>query len=739
MAELRGVIKRVIFSDSATGFFVFSVQTGAGLQKAKGTFLFDAIREGAEIGLEGDWEETKFGPTFHAKRILPQDLTTVAGVEKYLAQYVPSIGAVTAKKIVDHFGMATMEVLSQEPERLKEIPRMTAAQIAHVTAEWHRHVSFRDTAIHLMDWDLSPSVIKRIYETWGDGSLAQIKANPYILTAIRGISFNAADNVALRLGIPLDSPFRLAACMEYALTLASQGAGHLYLHVTEIMDFMDRMVFKEDVRRFGRTIVTEDFKAAIKDLKARDRVVVQEGRVYLKALYQYEHEAARLLKYFMAHEDAQGGDSRLDLDVDGFAEAYEAESGVSFSEEQREALAALPDHRVLLITGLPGTGKTTVMKAVVQYFIRQNKTVHLMSPTGIAAKKLASVVGRDAGTIHRVLGGFDDASDWVYHEGKYFATDVVVVDEFSMVDQHLFYRLLAALKPSTRLVLVGDHAQLPSVGAGNVLSDLIRSGAVRRVHLTQIFRQDETNDIVLNAHRINAGAAPVVGNPKDPHVHFKFIEYDAESNILDGLLTVVARLAATADKDTTFQVLSPKWKDDLGVTNLNLRIREVLNPLEGQRQHTFRNGVVFREGDRVMVRENDYTLGVFNGETGTVQEINAKDSKLWVRFKDDTITKVVPFPFDSVGDLLTLAFCITIHKSQGQEYDYVILPFVRSFTVQLQRNLLYTAITRARHSVYILGEWRAIDKAVQNNDVARRNSFFAERLVALLDETVSSG
>jgi len=729
--ELRGTVKRVIFTNEESNFYVFVVEDSTDNRrpkKAKGNFLFEKPYPGQEVVLEGEWEQTKYGHTFDAAAFVPGDLDSNDGIQKYLENYVHGVGPVTAKRLVNHFGTDTLDVLSNHPERLEEVSNLNKVQRDNLAKEWAKYNEYREIAIHLLDLDLPNGVVKRIYDEWGTDAVNNVEENPYRLMEIRGVGFVIADRVALALGVEPDSTFRIGACIEYALHNASNGTGHLYLEASELINQVYYLIRRNEVTDFGRKLTTEDVRTALQDLKSRDRIVTDKGKIYLAPLHTYEQRSAELLSTFVGEHD------HFRMDLEDFISMYEESHKIQFSTEQRQAIESLKDHKVILLTGLPGTGKTTVTKAIMDLFKKQNLAVQLMSPTGIAAKRLSNVVGEAAATIHRALGYRGEGSEWLYNRNNMLPVDAVIVDEFSMVDQQVMFRMLSALKKETILVFVGDHAQLPSVGAGNVLHELIRSGQIARTQLTQIFRQEEASDIILNAHSINRGEDPRVGDPTDPKTDFRFIPRDSDEEIVDGILRVIQGLQAKVDKDATFQVLSPRWKSDLGVNNLNQRIREVLNPLENQRETTLRGGLRLREGDRIIVTANDYEKGVYNGEIGTITEIDSKNSQIKIRIRDFGKTKLIPIEFKEAPDMLNLAFCITIHKSQGMEYDYVVMPFVKGFSIQLQRNLLYTAVTRAKRKVFIFGDWEAIQKAVRNDEVAKRNTLLAERLAESMDE-----
>lgn len=722
--EIQGQVRRILYHNNDSNFFVFTFEdTSGAMRKAKGNFTLEQPYPGMPVTLKGAWENSKYGETFGVTSIVNRGLNSTEGIEKYLMHYIPEIGPVSAKRIAEHFGPATLDILNATPERIEEVPRLNKIQKAKILEEWQKQSSYREVAINLLDMDLTDAVVKRIYAKWGQDAVTKIRENPYCLTQIRGVGFLTADKVALGLGVPADSPFRVAACLEFTLVEASQGPGHLFLDPKQMVQGLGKLVQKGALTEFGRELGTADIKEALAHLKGEKIVTTDRGKIYLSHNLKFEEESAQMLAKFVGVHQ-----SSLHDDIGQFIDEYESTNSIKFSEEQRKGIEALKDHKVLLITGLPGTGKTSLMKAIVQLLRNKRMDVQLLSPTGIAAKRLSSVVGLPASTIHRALGYKGEM--WVHNSKNKYIKDAIVVDEASMIDQQVLYHLLDALQESTILVIVGDYAQLPSVGAGNVLHDLIRSGCIEQVNLTQIFRQEEASDIILNSHRINAGIDPVISDKAGRD--FNFIPHTSPEAIIDNILHLVKGIQSSGVKDVTFQVLSPKWKGDLGVTNLNNRIRELLNPLENQREVTLKNGLVLREGDRVMVTSNDYEKEIYNGETGTITQINSKESEIFIRIRDAHTTKTVPISYGEAPDLLNLAFCMTTHKSQGQEMDYIIFPFVKEFGIQLQKNLLYTAVTRAKKKVFILGDWVAIQKAVKNNEVSQRNTLLADRLRDIL-------
>lgn len=723
--ELTGTIERLVYVDESTSFYIFKMRGKHDhkIHKVKGTFVLDTPTPGQMVTVSGKVEtHPKWGDTLVAQSLEMPVPDSTEGLAEYLQSYIAYIGPVLARRLVETFGEDTLHVLDHEPQRLLEVAQIGEKTASELTQAWADQREYREVAVELLRTGLPRKVIRKAYDKWGENTLATLRTNPYALMDLGDVSFLVADRIAIELQVPLDSSVRVAACIEHTLFRASQLSGHLYLTSSELFKDLARMLRQEGIPDFGRVLGGSDLKAALKTLNDRGRIKGDGRRLYLAENFSYEVESAAKLKEMLNAQSPMTG-----METEAFLEEYERVQGILLSSEQRQAVEELTKHPVLLVTGLPGTGKTTVSRALVKLFKQANLRYELLSPTGIAAKRLSTVVGAAAGTIHRTLG-YRGPGNWMLGEGEFLNTDAVLVDEFSMVDQELLYRLLNALRPGTVLVCVGDHAQLPSVGAGNVLHDMIRSNAIPRVNLTQIYRQGEASGIVQSAHLINRGQEPLRS-----HQDFRFIPCSSESEILERVCSLVSGIQQKAEKGKTFQVLSPRWAGDLGVTNLNKEIREVLNPDKGQLSAKVGPDKSFRIGDRVIVTSNDYEKGVFNGEQGTVIDISPREKEISIRIRDN-YTKVVPIPYTEARQMLKLAFCITIHKSQGSEYDYVILPFVKSYGVQLQRNLLYTAITRARTRVFILGDWAAIAKAVVNNEVVHRNTVFDLRLKPLEEQ-----
>lgn len=723
----RGRVKKIYFSDEETDFYIFLAEDldslRAKAKKVKGYFFNPRIHPGVEFEVEGGWEtHPKYGPTFVAKSASAVYHTNEAK-ETYLSAQLPSCGPVCASKILSKLGYDdAFDILDNDPDRLKTLDFLNERKAMAIAQEWRESRSYGNVATQLLGMGIPSRLVKKIFSELGSETIEIVTDNPYTLSLADGVDFPLADKIALNMGFAPDSDFRIASILEYLLELASRQRGHLYLEKGDLVKSLNRLPRKKKIKPFGRSLGRNDIDKALAEREKKERVVIDGDRVYLKWNYHVEHSCAEMLSKF-------AGDHDLGVDTDEFIEEYERIYKIQFSDEQSEAIKALNENKVLLLTGLPGTGKTTLTKALVRLFKQAGKKFKLVSPTGIAAKRLSTVVGEDAGTIHRTLG-YKGEGKWEYDENRKYVIDAVIVDEFSMVDQNLLYRFLSALKKDTILVFVGDNAQLPSVGAGNVLHEMIKSDVIRRVHLTQIFRQEGASDIVVNAHRINSGEDLIISDPTDKSTDFRFIARDNPGEIVDGILHVVDKLYH-GDSDATFQVLSPTYKGPLGVDLLNEQIKSLLNPLRHQQEVSL-GGNHFREDDRVMVVENNYKLDVFNGEIGKLYRIDRKGKKLRTKVFDEPKDRLLDVPYSQAKRIMVLAYAMTCHKAQGQEWDYVIFPFHEMFSIQLQRNLLYTAVTRAKKKVFVFGQWKALRRAIHNDEVVQRNTAFAERLRKLI-------
>jgi exodeoxyribonuclease V alpha subunit len=559
-------------------------------------------------------------------------------------------------------------------------------------------------------------LIAGVFHRLGLNAVELLAENPYRLVEVDGCSFQMADVVARGRGIEAADPRRLAAAVLWTMREQTR-QGHLFLRPVDITVAISDLVDRSGVPPFAAMVdLMQAVGDAVSGLEERAEVTVDEVGVYLPEMHTYERAAARMLK------EAMNTPVALGVDPETFLGEYEKVNSIELSNLQREAVTKLATSRVLVVTGAPGTGKTTLIKAFVHLF-RALKFSHLLTaPTGIAAKRLAHVTDTDASTVHRALKY--DGFGWQHNHENKLRVDAVIVDELSMVDQELFFRLLDALEPTTMLVLVGDDAQLPSVGPGNVLRELIASPSIPTLRLAHVFRQAEGSDIVLAAHRIRRGASPL-GLPPKEDSEFRFIPCSNEETIATLIVQMAGKLKA---RDANFQVMSPMYEGDVGVDSLNSKLRDALNPDVGQKACELFGGLNLRVGDRVMVIRNDYKLNVYNGDIGKLVGIHPDHLTVRIHGIGSHPDASVEFSMDAAPGMLRLAYAVTVHKSQGEEFETVLLPLVRSQSNMLQRNLFYTAVTRARKRVWVLGDVDAVERAVANARVQQRNTILRQLL-----------
>jgi exodeoxyribonuclease V alpha subunit len=672
------------------------------------------VRPGTTVGFQGEWKShQKHGRQFVPSGWLPYT-RQVQDVERFLSDCIEGFAEPGLAKLVsDRFGMDTYQVLSNEPDRVRLLAGEDdplREKLDRALLLWAQSRSLSGLAAFLKDYDLPSQLVEQISRAFGVGALETILQDPYRLLEIAGFDFAKADRFALRLGISMGDPRRVEGAILWVLRKALN-QGHLFLRRGDIPQSIHEMLQEEHAEPFeGQDLPTTVAEGLLR-LEARKTVRVDPGvGVYLPQSFLYEREAANKLARFKTPVDLQ-------IDLGGFLETYEKNQRIGLSEAQKAGVFQLIQNRVLVLTGLPGTGKTTLVRSFVHLFKAAGLSHMLMAPTGIAAKRLAAVTGTDAMTIHRSLRY--DGEGWGYNSYNKLLVGAVVVDEMSMVDQELFYRLLDALDPSAMLVLVGDDAQLPSVGAGNVLRELLSCPAIPHVRLTQIHRQALTSEIVQAAHKVNRGETPTLNSTPS---EFQFVNCSDESTIADLIVRMAVKLK---ERDANFQVLSPKYAGPVGVDNLNSCLREALNPADDNKKEYKLFDTHFRVGDRLMVIRNNYDLSVYNGDMGKLHDV--RKDELVVRIHGvgaGSVYMYVDIPKEKAPEMLRLAYATTVHKSQGSEYDTVILPVVKSQGRMLQRELFYTAITRAKRKVWLIGEANAVERAVANDRVVFRNTVF---------------
>jgi len=704
VACVEGAVERIVYENAETGFFVAKLREAGKRELVTFVGNLMAISPGETVRLWGRWvDDKKWGRQLRVDRyetVLP---ATVAGIEKYLGSgLIAGIGPTFAERLVKAFGVETLRVIDEEPARLRDVPGIGKKRAAQIRDAWAGQKAIQSIMIFLQGHGIGVGQAVRIYKRYGDAAVAVLRENPYRLAdEVTGIGFRGADKIASSLGISKDAPERLEAGLLYALEQATH-QGHVFLAEDELFEEASQLL-DVDAARLGEPLV---------GLVAREEVLREGSSLYLRLMYFAETGCDKRLKRLLGAPSGMA----LSIHAERAIRWVEGRQGIQLSEGQQEAIRKAATAKVLVITGGPGTGKTTVINSLLAVFEKKGLSIALGAPTGRAAKRIEEATSREAKTIHRLLEFSPKQRTFVRDENNPLDADLVVIDETSMIDCQLMHSLLKAVPARARLFLVGDVDQLPSVGPGNVLMDIISSGAVPVVWLKTVFRQAETSGIVANAHRINTGRYPEF-NGQD----FFFVERKDPARALDTVLELVMdRIPKKFGLDPLrdVQVLTPMRRGPTGVIRLNEALQAALNP---QGEPVPRRD--FRLNDKVMQLRNNYELDVYNGDVGQVTVVDAEAQELEVRFDD----RVVLYGFDRLDDL-TLAYATTVHKSQGSEYPAVVIPLMRGDYLLLQRNLLYTAVTRGKQLVVVVGDPRALGRAVHNDKIARRNTRLAERL-----------
>lgn len=708
---VRGIAERLLFEAPDSDYRVFRLHDEADDATYTVTGHGTKPLVGDRLEIKGHWVQHKrYGRQFAAdswSRIIPE---SVDGIERFLGSgAVKGLGPALAHRVVAAFGKDTMKILERDPQRLLEVEGIGPKKLAVITESFYEEKQVNDIAYDLEQHGVAGRYAGRLLQKYGDDVHYVLTEEPYRMIAeIDGIGFKTADQMALAYGMDRQDPQRLSAGLTYVLQTMTQN-GHVCIPDAELVrraafilqaDALGLHDILKEAIEVGQ-LCTADFQGTV--------------YVYTPEAYEEENYIARRIQDMAAMKPLA-----MKTHVQLFLDRWQDSCHFELADKQREAVEKSLESGMTVITGGPGTGKTTVVQTIIRLAEQEGLRIFLCAPTGRAAKRLAETTQRKAKTIHRLLipdGRQGRIQVFEYNETKLLPADLVIVDEVSMLDMEMMYHLLSALKPQCRCILVGDANQLPSVGAGAVLHDIIASGQVPVVRLDTIFRQQEGGRIVTNAHLINSGRLPVVN--EDPE--FRFVEIEDEAQGAEKISALYnSELLETGDKFAV-QVLSPMYKNPCGVDNLNQLIQGRFNPPAEEKGELKGKNVIFRVGDKVMQKHNDYEKGVFNGDIGEIFAIQ-KDM-VYVRYPE----QVVKYEGQEV-DEITLAYAITVHKSQGSEYHTVIMVLVNSHAIMLQRNLFYTAVTRAKRKVILVGNKRAVQTAVQNQRTSRRFTLLIPRL-----------
>jgi exodeoxyribonuclease V alpha subunit len=714
---LEGVLERVVFANEENAWSVVRVQVAGyrDLVTAVGNLL--GVQPGENLRLSGGWiSDPKYGRQFRVSSYATVTPATVNGIEKYLGSgLIRGIGKVMAARMAAAFGLTTLDVIENHPERLTEVEGIGPKRRKEIVRAWEEQREIKEVMIFLQSHGVSTHYAIKIYKAYGAHATTLVRENPYRLANdIHGIGFKSADKIAAALGIPPDAPQRIEAGTLYLL---GQGGdrGHLYLPRQALIEEAEKLL--------GATAA--QVETAVAALAEMEQIVVEpipespEPAIYVKALHSAEVGVAGRVRSLLIQPMLP-----MEIDLDRALDWFEKAETIALARQQRQAIRAGLTRKMLVITGGPGTGKTTLVRGIVKILDRKGQKVLLAAPTGRAAKRLAEATGSEATTLHRLLEFNPQTRQFDRNRDHPLSCDLLIVDEASMLDTVLAYHVLKAVPDHGRLILVGDVDQLPSVGPGRVLGDMIRSEAVEVVRLTEIFRQAERSLIVVNAHRVNQGSMPILESV-DSDGDFFFIERKEPEEVLETIAQLVSKRIPGKfgfNPVDQIQVLTPMNRGPLGTDNLNAVLRDLLNP-EGVM--VTRGGHSLRVGDKVMQVRNNYDLEVFNGDIGRVIGIDEVEQIVKVVVDN----REVVYDFGSI-DELTLAYACSIHKSQGSEYPCVVIPLHTTHYVMLQRNLFYTALTRAKRLAILVGEERALRVAVGNKRVRPRFTRLAERLAA---------
>lgn len=704
MIKIRCVVEHITYQNAENGYSIMKVKVKGynDLVTIVGSLL--DVPVGSVLLCDGDWKvDKKYGSQFVVQsweEVMP---ATIYGIEKYLGSgLVKGIGPKFAKLIVNKFGLETIDVIESDVERLYEVAGIGKVRVEKIRESWEKQKDIKNVMLFLQGYGVSTAYAAKIYRQYGKKSIENVKGNPYTLADdIWGIGFKTADGIASKMGYEKNDLRRCGSGLLYTLNQLGN-EGHVYAEEEQLVKAAVSLLEADE----------ESIRQAMSDMIQAEKLMKEENAVYLPPFYHSECGTAKRLLTLMSASD-NGKHPQFDL------KAIEKETGIEYDEVQIAAIRQAVDSKVMVLTGGPGTGKTTTTQGIIAALKTAGLQILLAAPTGRAAKRMSEATGMEAKTIHRLLE-FNPADGYKRNDENPLEGDALIIDECSMIDIILMNNLMKAIPLGMRLVFVGDIDQLPSVGAGNVLRDIIDSQKIPVIRLTRIFRQAQTSRIVMSAHAINRGAFPDLSNGKD--TDFFFIKNDDAEQVADHIVQLVKNRLPKAYSMSTnkIQVLTPMQRGVVGASNLNIVLQEAINP---NKTGLNRGGYSFREGDRVMQIRNNYDKNVFNGDLGYVQAVDMVERTLIVDF-DGTLVEYEVSELDE----LTLAYATTIHKSQGSEYPIVVMPVLMNHYVMLQRNLIYTGITRAKKICVLIGSTKALAYAIHNMTVLKRNTKLKERL-----------
>jgi exodeoxyribonuclease V alpha subunit len=712
---IKGTIKKLVFHDEEDGFVIARIDM---LEPERKEMVIVGKMAAVSIGemyqFKGKWSvDSRYGLQFNFddyQILLP---TTLEGVRRYLGSgLIKGVGPATASRIVEHFGEKTLEIIEQNPERLCEVEGIAEKRIQIIKKSWQEQKEIKRVMLFLQSYQVTTGYAVKIFKQYGTRAIEKLKENPYCLVDdIFGIGFKIADKIAQNLGIISDSPARIRAGIKYCLN-EKAGQGHCFVYQDDLL------IMTGELLGVNEELVERELAL----LNHNKEIIIQNKQVWLPIYFNAEKEISQKIISLI-----RSPQQLTQLNIDQKIGQLEKKYKINFAQEQKQAIKEVMLHRVLILTGGPGTGKTTTTIGLIELFEELGLKVVLAAPTGRAAKKLSEATRRPARTIHRLLVYNPREKRFTKNEENPIRADAVILDEVSMIDVLLMHCLLKAITEDTFLILIGDIDQLPSVGPGNLLKDFIDSEVIPVIRLTHIFRQKEKSLIVLNAHRVNQGQFPIL-NSKQERDFFFLKEENPEKAAQKIIQLCTYRLPRSYGFDPMrdIQVLTPMYKGAVGADQLNDLLRNALNPTGKSVKYGHQQ---YRINDKVMQVRNNYDKEVFNGDIGNIKEIDYEEQMVKILF----YRRVVEYDFSELNELV-LAYAITVHKSQGSEYSVVVIPLLTQHFLLLQRNLLYTAITRAKRLVIIVGTSKALWIAIKNNKTIQRNTFLKERLQEMIDK-----
>lgn len=731
METISGTVKSIIYESQQNDFKVF-VLSKKDRSAVRVTGEFPNLVYGAKLDVHGKYNNhPKYGVAFKADAYTYTYGKDANSVALYIQSIAKWVGPQRSIAIAEKFGSELRNIIDTCPERLAEIEGIGEKVALSIADAWKLNENLKDIQIFLHGLGLGTAKIRRISNMFGPNTEAILKENPWILCE-HGFGFTTCDHIAKKLEKNMADPFRYKKFISYTLQQVSN-SGHLFLYPSQLLAAFNRYNLKSNYPFKGGEINLEEIAPYVKEMVINADLINDQNRIYDLKSFFFENESAKLLVKILNEKS----NTRFNpAEADDFIKRYEEQNGIALktnfklSEAQADAIRSFFTEKIMIVTGSPGTGKTTVLKGFVQLLREKKISYELMTPTGIAAKRLGNITGCEAYTIHRRLGY--KGNQWDYNNINRYSTDVVVIDEGSMVDQEVFYRLISALYSSTKIVFVGDNDQLPSVGPGCVLKHLIDSKVIKTIFLNKVFRQEHTSEIILEAKNIRDGDTDLTYFRSEPTSDIWHVN-DRDEKRLENLIIKFAKQlknrAKLKDKEKiTFQIITPRNNGPLSVYSLNMALQQALNPHAPNEKELKMDGYVIRKGDRIIIKKNNYDFGVFNGDVGKVVMVTPFSVVVDIEDFNNTY-KRIDLPIKIAEDMLKLAYCLTVHSVQGSEYSIVILPLIKAHgKMLLQRNLLYTAITRAKKKVVLIGQTSAIEQAINNDKIQKRNTLLAERI-----------